>query len=70
MSKGAVIIANAVIWGAVIIACSLALRGTGMYQKIQLYLWGGVILTNMLLGGEAARKKKAQKTEDTAPPQE
>ena len=64
MSKGAVILANAVIWGAVIIACSLALKGTGMYQEIQLYLWGGAIMTNLILGG-TAKKKKQDRTEDS-----
>lgn len=44
-----VIIANALIWGFVIIACALALRGTGAYQEIQLILAGGVVASSGLL---------------------
>jgi len=42
-SVGIYIIASAIVWGAVIIGCSLKLRGTGCYDEISLILIGGVI---------------------------
>lgn len=36
-------IVSAVVWGAVIIGCSLALKGTGYYKEISNILYGGVI---------------------------
>jgi len=35
ITLGAFIIASAIIWGAVIIGCSYALKGTECYHKIQ-----------------------------------
>lgn len=46
----AVIIGNAIIWGFVLIGCSMALKGTGMYQEIQNILHAGVVTSNMLVG--------------------
>ena len=46
---GVVIIINAVIWGLVIIGCSLALKGTGAYIEIQTILAGGSIASLILL---------------------
>ncbi|MFC2151494.1 hypothetical protein ACFLSE_03125 [Bacteroidota bacterium] len=46
MKKGAIgyfIIASAIIWGAVIIGCSLKLRGTTYYQEISPVLIGGML---------------------------
>ena len=60
-SIGAFIIASAIIWGAVIIGCSLALKGTGCYDKIQNILAGGVILHLILIWGSIIvmfKKKK------------
>jgi len=46
MNKGRIgfaIIASAIVWGAVIIGCSLALKGTECYGEIQNILVVGVI---------------------------
>ena len=42
------IIGTACIWGFTMIMCSLALKGTGMYQEIQLILSGGTIASIVL----------------------
>ena len=39
--ESVVVIANAVIWGCVLIACAVALTGTGAFKEIQLILGGG-----------------------------
>jgi len=48
MNIGYLIIASAIIWGLVIVAYSLKLKGTECYQEISLILTGGVI-THMVL---------------------
>jgi len=42
-SIGVLIITSAIIWGAVIIGCSLALKGTECYDEISNILFLGVI---------------------------
>jgi hypothetical protein len=42
-SIGISVIVSAIIWGAVIIGCSLKLKGTGCYDNISLVLVGGFI---------------------------
>ena len=54
---GIIVITNAIIWGFVMIACSMALKGTGAYQEIQLILAGGALTLLMLVGSGALRKK-------------
>ena len=54
---GLVIIINAIIWGLVIIGCSLALKSTGAYKEIQTILAGGSIASLLLLGGFAKKTK-------------
>ena len=52
MSKGGrVIIANAIIWAAVLVGSAFALRGTGMFSEIQLILVGGAVASNLVVGG-------------------
>lgn len=46
---GAVIIANAIVWGVVIIGCSFALKGTGGYDLIQNYLGAGAAVTSVII---------------------
>jgi hypothetical protein len=58
MKHGVVIIVNAVIWGLVILGCSLALKGTGMYEKIQLILGGGAAFSIILLGAGMPKRNK------------
>ncbi len=43
MKKEIVVIVNALIWGLVIVACAVALRGSGAFKEIQLILGGGVV---------------------------
>ena len=59
MQRGMMLIGNAIIWGLVIIGCSLALKGTGAYQEIQTILGGGAMTTMFLiLFGTRANVKK------------
>ena len=55
---GWVIIMNAIVWGAVIIGCSLKLKGTGAYQEIQTILAAGAGISLIFTGGLLAGKKK------------
>lgn len=57
-NRGWAIILNAVIWGAVIIGCSLKLKGTGAFQEIQTLLAAGAGISIILPGALLARKKK------------
>ncbi len=45
---GVLLVASAIIWGAVIVGCSYALRGTECYDNIQNILVGGVV-THLIL---------------------
>ena len=51
---GALIIASAIIWGAVILGSSYALKGTECYDKIQNILVGGVVSHMILIWGPLA----------------
>ncbi len=54
---GKVITINSIIWGLVIIGCSLALRGTGAYKEIWLILAGGAVISTSLLERSCLKKK-------------
>jgi len=57
MKKGTIgtfIIASAIIWGTIIIGCSLALRGTECYSKIQNILAVGFVVHLILIWGPLA----------------
>jgi len=56
----AIILGNALIWGAVIIGSSLALKGTGQYQEIQHILSGGAG-ASLIVVSLIAIKPKAKK---------
>ncbi len=60
---GSIIIASAIIWGAVIVGCSLKLKGTDCYDEISIILFGGVFLHILLLGGFSAAQMKKMKDE-------
>ena len=65
---GAFIIASAIIWGAVIVGSSFALKGTECYEKIQNILVGGVLAHIILIWGPLAllfKKAKDDKPEDS-----
>jgi len=49
LSIGALIIASALIWGLVIIGCSVMLKGTECYDRIQNILVGGVLAHFVLM---------------------
>jgi hypothetical protein len=64
-SIGFYIIASAIIWGAVIIGCSLNLKGTACYDEISLILYGGVVCHFLLIWtpmGTQFRKNKEEKS--------
>jgi len=50
----ALIIGSAIIWAAVIIGCSLSLKGTECYDQIQNILVGGVLGHIILIWGPMA----------------
>ncbi len=54
--ESVVIIANAIIWGIVLIACASVLKGTGAFQKIQLILGGGAA-ASLIIVAAGMRKK-------------
>jgi hypothetical protein len=65
---GALIIASAIIWGAVIVGSSAALRGTECYTEIQNILVGGVVSHLILIWGPLGilfRKRKDGESETT-----
>jgi hypothetical protein len=65
---GAFIIASAIIWGAVIVGSSYALKGTECYDKIQNILVGGVLSHIILIWGPLAllfKKTKESKSENS-----
>lgn len=65
---GGLIIGSAIIWGAVIVGSSFALKGTECYQEIQNILVGGtfahLILIWSPLGVMFAKIKKESKTNE------
>ena len=62
---GAFIIASAIIWGAVIVGSSYALRGTECYDKIQYILVGGVLSHIVLIWGPVALLFKKTKENES-----
>ncbi|MBD3165150.1 hypothetical protein GF324_00975 [bacterium] len=61
---GTAVIGNAIVWGAVILACSAALKGTGGYDLIQNYLAVGPTITTMIiLVSHVPFKKKDEQKE-------
>ena len=58
---GYFIIGSAIIWGATILGCSIALSGTECYSKIQNYLILGVIAHLLFIWGPLAAVAKKEK---------
>ncbi len=54
---GACIIGNAIVWGIVIIATALVLRGTGLMGKLLPILGGGAAFSEATLSGLLVKKK-------------
>ena len=57
MKKEFEIIANALTWGIVLIACSLALKDGGAFQNIQLILAGGAVVSLFVVATAGKVKK-------------
>ena len=55
--EAAIIIGNALIWGVVLIATSLALKGTGQFQEIQHILGGGAGASFLVVSLAAIKRK-------------
>ena len=53
-SIGGIIIGSAIIWGAVILGCSYALKGTECYGEIQNILVAGTMAHIILISGPMA----------------
>ena len=65
---GAFIIGSAIIWAAVIVGCSLSLKGTECYDQIQNILVGGVLAHIILIWGPMAISfKKMKENQDDTP---
>lgn len=65
-TSAALILGSAIIWAAVIMACSSALKGTECYDKIQNLLAAGVISHLIIIWGPfvyISRKTKYNKSE-------
>ena len=58
--EAAVVIANAIIWGTVVVGSAMALRGTGAFSDIQLILGGGAAASNILVGIGILRKPRVR----------
>ncbi|MBC8192150.1 MAG: hypothetical protein ISR87_08175 [Candidatus Marinimicrobia bacterium] len=66
VSLGAFILGSAIIWGAVILGCSFALKGTGCYDQIQNTLAAGAATHLILIWGPLAGLfLKPNKAEDS-----
>jgi len=51
-------IASAIIWGAVILGCAFALRGSDGYSKIQMILYIGVVSHLLFIWGPMNKMMK------------
>jgi hypothetical protein len=63
-SIGPFIIASAIIWGAVIIGCSIILKGTGCFDKISYILSAGAVFHLLFIWGPLAIQFRKIKKEE------
>ena len=63
-SIGWYIIASAIVWGIVMLACAFALRGTDGYMKIQLFLGMGASVHLIVIWVPLAAQLKKQLNKD------
>lgn len=63
-SIGMYILASAIIWGAVIIACSLKLKGTECYDEISTMLIAGAGVHLLFIWGPLAVQFRNRKKEE------
>ena len=62
---GYLIIASAIVWGAVMIGCALVLKGTPYKQEVNYILFGGVVFHLLFIWaplGNQFRTKKEEKS--------
>ena len=52
----AYLLGNAVVWGTVILACALVLRGTPLLSPVLFILGGGAVMSVLVLGAALGRK--------------
>ena len=57
MKKATLIISNAIIWGAVLLACAIALQGTETFQDIQTILGGGSVVSMFVIATSGKPRK-------------
>lgn len=55
MKRESVILASALIWGIVLIACSIALKDTDAFPDIQLILGGGAVISLLVVAKAGIR---------------
>jgi hypothetical protein len=55
--QGIIIIANAIIWGFVMITCSMALKGTESFQQIQ-HILGAGAAASLIINAVGVMPKK------------
>jgi len=63
-SIGSIIIASAILWGAVMIGCAYKLKGTGCYDEISLILFGGMFTHLLFVWAPMGILFKKSKEED------
>jgi hypothetical protein len=63
-SIGLFIIASAIIWGAVIIGCSMKLKGTGCFDEISYILSAGAGIHLLLIWGPLTIQLRKVKKEE------
>ncbi len=61
--KNFVVIANALIYGAVILGCAFALKGSGTFDQIMPVLGGGAFLIIIVSARGYGEQEKEKKTE-------
>ena len=54
-SATAVVVANALIWAAVLLGASFALEGTGCFSQVSTLLYGGAGASVVIVGGGVRR---------------
>jgi len=62
LTTGAYIIGSAIIWGAVILGCSWALKGTECYDNISKILIGGTVAHLIIIWGPMAAQMAKSNT--------
>lgn len=55
--QGIVVIANAIIWGVVMISCSMTFKGTDAFSQIQ-HILGAGAAASLIINGMGAKPKK------------